>query len=162
MVDLNSFLTGWASSIVISPESGGAIGLFFGLLLAYLIFMIIIYIAIYIYTSLAYMKLAKKTNTEPAWLAWIPIANLYLHSKMAGMHWWPMLLLIGLVIPFVNFAVMIVLIVFIVIWNWKIFEKVGRPGWWAIFMIVPFVGTIIFLVLLGIAAWGKSLKSRRR
>jgi hypothetical protein len=37
---------------------------------------------------------------------------------------------------------------------WKTFEAVGRPGWWAIFMIIPILN-IVYLVFLGIAAWGK-------
>ncbi len=32
------------------------------------IFMIIIFIPIYVYTSMVFSKLAKRTNTESAWL----------------------------------------------------------------------------------------------
>jgi len=133
----------------LTPEIVAAIaGLFFILL--------IIGIAIYIYTSWAYMSLARRTKTEPAWLAWIPIANYYLISKTAKMHWWPMLLLIGNFIPFIGFITGIVFFVFVVVWNWKIMERVGRPGWWALtIFIFP-----IFLVLLGIAAWGNPGKKR--
>lgn len=115
----------------------------------------IIYLAIYIYVALALMALAKKTQTQKAWLAFIPIANLYLMAKMAQMHWWPILLIIGFIIPFLNFVLALVLTVYTVIWFWKIFTRVGRPGWWAIFSIIPFVN-VVFLVFLGIAAWGNS------
>jgi len=129
-------------------------------ILAFFILFIILTIALYIYTSFAYMALAKKTKTEPAWLAWIPIANLYLHSKMAGMHWWPVLLIIVGFIPVIGFIGSIVLAVYVFIWGWKIFEKVGKPGWWVLFAIVPIIGQIIFLILLGIAAWGDNTPTR--
>ena len=76
-------------------------------------------------------------------------------SKIARMHWWPILLLIGILIPFVGSIISIVFVIFGFIWGWKIFEAVGRPGWWVLWQIIPILGTIIFLILLGIAAWGK-------
>ena len=112
-------------------------------------------IGIYVYTALALMAIAKKTKTEPAYLAWIPFANIYLASKIAGMPWWPMLLLIGFVIPILNIFFCIAFMVFVYIWYWKIFEKVGKPGWWILLSLIPFAGPIIFLVFMGIAAWSK-------
>jgi hypothetical protein len=122
---------------------------------AIVIFLVILFLAIYVYMALAMMAIAKKTNNEPAWLAWIPVANLYLMSKIAKMHWWPMLLLIAFPIPFLNVFAMLAFAVFMFIWMWKIFEAVGRPGWWALLGLIPFAGGIIVLVLLGVAAWGK-------
>ena len=112
----------------------------------------IIVVIIYIYAALAYMALAKKIGTPNGWLAFIPVANTYLMSQMAGMPWWPMLLMIGFFIPFFQVFFIIAFLVFSLIWAWKIFEKVGRPGWWVLIALVPFVGGIIELVLLGIAA----------
>ncbi len=122
--------------------------------------MLPIWLGIYVYSSFAYMALAKKTKTEPIWLAWIPVVRYYLIAKMANRPWWPIFLLIGYFVPypFVRFACMIAFTVFFVLWSWKIFEKVGRPGWWSLFSLIPVVGGIVFLVLLGIAAWGKSPK----
>jgi hypothetical protein len=115
----------------------------------------IIGIAFYVYSSLAYMAIAKKLNVENPWLAWVPVANIYLMAKMADMPTWPIFLLIGFVIPVLNVFFALALGVFSIIWIWKIFEKVGRPGWWVLISLIPFVGAVIFLVLLGIAAWGK-------
>ncbi|MFZ5955120.1 MAG: hypothetical protein ACOYT4_01740 [Nanoarchaeota archaeon] len=117
-------------------------------------------IALYVYVSLAYMNIAKKTNTEPAWLAWIPIANFYLMSKIADMRWWPMLLLIGIFIPFIGPVFWIAFLVFLVIWNWKILRAVEQPGWIAIFMIIPMLN-IVFLIFLGIGAWSEEKNHRR-
>ncbi len=112
-------------------------------------------LGIYIYTALAYMFLARKIGVKPAWLAWIPIANLYLISKMARMHWWPMLLLLLVPIPGLNILAIIALTIFIFFWHTKIFARVGRPEWWAVTLFLPSIGTIVFYVFLGMAAWGK-------
>ncbi len=68
--------------------------------------------------------------------------------------------------------------VYTYIWSWKLFKKVGRAGWWALiplfsipFMLIGLIpeantaGVIIeyaiyawFLVMVGIAAWGKTKK----
>jgi len=125
------------------------------IIIGFLAVFAIIAIGVYVYTALAYMSLAKKLNVKDPWMAWIPIANLYLLSKMAGMDWWPILLLIGTAIPFINFICSIILTVFTFIWIWKILEKVGRPGWWVLLNLIPLAGGIAFLVLLGVAAWGK-------
>ncbi len=113
-------------------------------------------IGIYVYSALALMAIAKKTNTEPAYLAWIPVANMYLLSKIAGMPWWPMLLMIGFVIPILNIFFGIAFMVFVFIWYWKIFERLDRPGWWVLLNLIPLAGAVIFLVLLGVAAWSKA------
>jgi uncharacterized membrane protein YhaH (DUF805 family) len=148
----------------------GGLGALLGIFLGFAILFFVISLAVYVYTALAFMKLAKKTNTPNGWMAWIPIVNLFLISKMAKMHWWPILLLIipllvGIISPFLGetvatilgllvFVSYLVLIVFAFIWQWKVFEAVGRPGWWVLLAIIPFVGTLIYLILLGVAAWG--------
>ena len=135
---------------------GGALGAIAALLVAFLVFFIILAIAVYVYTSFAFMAIARKTKTEPAGLAWIPVIGpLLISSKIAEMHWWPILLLIGFWIPFLNILLMITLAVFSFIWMWKTFEAVGKPGWWILLNLIPIAGGIIFLILLGVAAWGK-------
>ncbi len=123
----------------------------------------IVFLAIWIYQGFAYMTIANRIKTPNGWLAFIPVANLVLFANMARMHWWPVLLLIT---PFVfiwipilgwiiSFLAILTLLVFNVIWLWKIFERAGRPGWWPLLMLIPFVGYLIYLILLGITAWGK-------
>ena len=132
------------------------------MILPFLLIFGLIFLGFYIYASLAYMKIADKTQTPNGWLAWIPIANLYLISRMAKSHWWPLLLLltypIMLISPalaFIPMIAMFILMVFVIIWTWKMFQAVGMRGWWSITPLIPFIGSIIFLVGLGIAAWGK-------
>jgi len=149
---------------------GEDLAMFFGGLVTILIFLAVFFIAVYVYTSFALMAIAKKIKTEPAWLAWIPVANFYLISKMAKMHWWPMLLLLTIPLCLLFFAIslvaglvflvptlicLVVFTVFTFIWQWKMFEAVDRPGWWILMVLIPYVGEIIYLVLLGVAAWGE-------
>lgn len=162
---MNIFLE--TAALGFGPEFAGVLDFFMG----FLIILLIIALIIYIYFALAYMSLAKKTNTEPAWLAWIPYANLYLISKTAGMHWWPILLLIPAFIPSFGNEILnninsiitilgtIIFLIYSIIWDWKIFEKVGKPGWWALsILLFPLLGLglILFMIFLGIAAWSKS------
>ncbi|HMB26054.1 MAG TPA: DUF5684 domain-containing protein [Patescibacteria group bacterium] len=92
----------------------------------------VFYIAVYVYTALTLMLIAKKTKDEPAWLAWIPIVNVFLMVKIAKMSYWSILLIF---IPLVN-----------IVWGvylwWKIAEARGKSGWWGIAMIVPIVNFI--------------------
>jgi uncharacterized membrane protein YphA (DoxX/SURF4 family) len=120
-----------------------------------IVFSIIASVVIYVYYGITVMFTAKKLSVEPSWLAWIPIANLVLMAKMAKMHWWPVLLVIGFIIPFVNFVAVIMLLVYYIIWLWKICEERGKEGWLAVLIIVPGLGALWNLVLWGILAWDK-------
>jgi len=136
-----------------------------GLLLGIIVFLFILLLAIYIYTSLALMKIAKRTSIEPAWLAWIPYANIYLISKIAQKHWWPITLIIistimsfifeNTFITIINYLFLIVFLIFNMIWWWKICERRGKPGWWTLIVLIPIIGWIWGLVMIGILAWGK-------
>ncbi|MEM1535208.1 MAG: hypothetical protein QW199_00490 [Candidatus Pacearchaeota archaeon] len=140
--------------------------------------LIILTIALYIYISFAFMAIAKKGKYKWPGIAWIPgIGPLLIASQLAKMHWWPLLLFIPLVISLalfssflpllliISFEATLVLIliagisyillcIYSVIWLWKTFKLLGRPGWWAIFYPFPILN-LVFLVLLGIVAWGK-------
>ena len=62
--------------------------MFGGVILIYMlistIFIAFATIAFYIFSSIVRYKLAKKRNTNHAWLAWIPYANLYLLGSICG------------------------------------------------------------------------------
>lgn len=145
-----------------SEEFGLAMGttefqpFFLGLLATFLIAFIVIVLFLWIYTSIAFSSIAKKGKSKYSpGIAWIPIVGPSLiASDLAKMHWWPLLLLLGFWIPFIGTLLGIVFAVFFIVWNWKMFEKLKRPGWWAIFYVIP-VLSIVYLVFLGIAAWGK-------
>jgi hypothetical protein len=58
--------------------AGGAV------LLVFLVFIL----AMYVYTSLAFQTIATKTGTANPWLAWIPIANIFLMLGVAKKPMW--------------------------------------------------------------------------
>ncbi|MFA5992616.1 MAG: hypothetical protein WC796_02850 [Candidatus Pacearchaeota archaeon] len=170
-----------------------------GAILAFLVIAIIIGILLYFYISFAFMRIGYKAGLACPGVSWIsPIVSIFEISKM---HWWPwpvlivggpliyfLTILLAMVSPilmiFTGILAVLLAIMFpvmVIIWNWKTFEAVGRPGWWAIISpilivvgillmflllsISPFVGillggiiilvgVIIYLVLIGIAAWG--------
>ncbi|MBI1936197.1 hypothetical protein HYS31_07195 [Candidatus Woesearchaeota archaeon] len=127
----------------------GMVGPILGLMVGFMILFLILIIAVYIYMALAVMKIAKKTNTANAWLAWIPIANLYLMTQVGGLPGWYTFGILLAFIPFIGGLLVAVLMAYI--W-WKIAEKLGRPGWWGILLVIPFVN----LIMMGVLAWGAS------
>ncbi|MDO8516999.1 MAG: hypothetical protein Q7S33_02640 [Nanoarchaeota archaeon] len=147
MVDNN-----W-TNLTVDPAIVGTILAFVAV---FFVLLMILLIAVYIYTSLAYMKIAQKKKLKNVGIAWIPIIGPSLiSSKIAKMHWWPLLLLLLVFIPFIGIIACLVFMVFWYIWTWKTFTALKRPGWWVLFNIITPIGTIVFLILLGVAAWGK-------
>lgn len=126
----------------------GLVGLALGFLALFLVFSLVIYI----YLSLAYSAVGRKAKLKTPGLAWIPaIGPLIISYKASKMHWWPWLLLIGFVIPVIGFFANIVFMVFVVMWHWKMFESIRKPGWWSILMLIP----IVNLIMIGVAAWSR-------
>ena len=127
-------------------------GVIMGLIAGFIFLIVAILIGLYIYMSFAFMAIAKKAKLKTPGIAWIPLVGPTIISYQSSkMHWWPWLLLLGIFLPFIGFLFSIAFGVFSVIWEWKMFEKIKRPGWWAIIGIIPVVNFVIY----GIAAWSK-------
>jgi hypothetical protein len=103
-------------------------------------FIVLIFcLVMYVYVALALQTIAQKTDTENAWLAWIPIANIVLMLNIAKKPiWWIILFFIPLVS----------LVMAIIVWM-GIAEERGKPNWWGILLIIPGVG----LIVPGYLAW---------
>jgi len=98
-------------------------------------------IAMYIWLAVCLQIIAKKTDTPNGWLAWIPIANIYLLCKVAGRSgWWTL----AFFVPLLN-------IVIAIMWWWSIAEKRNKPGWLAILLIIP----VVNLIVLGVLAFSE-------
>lgn len=124
----------------------------FAFIAGMIIFALVIGIALWVYTSFAYMAIAKKARQNSPGLAWIPyIGPLIVAYKASKMHWWPWILFVGFLIPVIGWIPLTLLFVYVIIWHWRMFETIHKPGWWAILMIIP----IVNLVMIGIAAWSK-------
>src|SRR5262249_2236400 len=106
---------------------------------AFLIVMLIFGAIAYVYFSLALQTIAKKTGAQNAWLAWIPIVNLFLMLDIAKKPmWWFVLFLI----PLVN------LVMGVLVWMGVATAR-RKPEWWGILSIVP----IVNIVVPGYLAW---------
>ena len=93
----------------------------------------------YLYMALALQTIAAKTATPNGWLAWIPIANIFLMLSVAKKPmWWFLLFLI----PLVN------LVIAVMVWM-AVAEARHKPNWWGVLTIVPGVN----LVVPGYLAW---------
>jgi hypothetical protein len=131
------------ATFVANQEFGNALaGTALAFLGVVLLFLVILTLIFYVYLALCLMKIAKKTQTENAWFAWIPILNLVLMIQCANksLGW-----LILFFIPFFN------LIGLIIIWM-AIAKKLGQPEWLGILMIVP----VVNLILPGYLAFSKN------
>lgn len=96
-------------------------------------------LAVYLYMALALQTIAEKTETPNAWLAWIPLVNIFLMLSVAKKPaWWFLLFLI----PLVN------VIIAVIVWM-AIASARRKPDWWGILMIVPLVN----LAIPGYLAW---------
>lgn len=118
----------------------GAMMMFFALLLC---------VGLYIYYGFAFSTIAKKLKYKQPWLAWIPLANLFLLPILAKKEWqWGFLLFV----PIAN-------IVFAIIWLWAIYERRKYPGWLSLIAIASFIPMLSWLatpanlVILGFVAW---------
>jgi len=129
-------LTLLAAVPVFADDSGAAGMMAAG---AAFLFMFVFFAVFYVYGALAVQTIAKKTNTENAWWAWVPIINILLMLNIARKPLWWILLCF---IPLVN------LVIFIIIWM-AIAEARNKPSWWGILLIVP----VANLIVPGYLAW---------
>jgi hypothetical protein len=135
-----------------SDASGAIAAGVMAFILGMLVALLIIGAILWVYTSFAYMAIAKKAKQDMPGLAWIPgVGPMIIAFQTADMPWWPWLLLIGMIIPILGFIALLVFAVYAVIWQWKMFEKIGKPGWWSILCLI----TPLNLIFWGIAAWSK-------
>lgn len=104
-------------------------------------------IAGFVWISLCLYVIARKTNTDNPWLAWVPVGNIILACLIAGKPWWWGLLFF---IPLLNVVLMVIVV-------WKIAERRGKPGWVAILMLVP----VANLIVPGVLAFDDSRSTRR-
>ncbi len=128
---------------------------------------ILILFGIYAYISSAYQSIGKKSGVVGSGIAWIPVIGplviIYQSSRKSN---WPFIMLVLInflfliLIPFlfksiyVIYALVIIYICVIltflvmnVIWHWKAYEKVEKPGYWILIPIAIIVlGYLISLI----------------
>jgi len=131
---------------------GGAV---LAAIVAFILVAIFFIAVLYVYHSMAWMRIAQKLKFKKAWLAWIPFAGSAMRLHLGGFHWaWIFLILI----PILGWIALIVLLTISV---WRIFEKRGKHGWLGLsfpIMFIPvvsWIGFITYFVIIGVVAWGK-------
>jgi uncharacterized membrane protein YoaK (UPF0700 family) len=97
----------------------------------------VVSILVYLFVAFCLYTIAKKTNTQYPWLAFIPFANIVLACQIAGKPWWWVFLFL---IPIVNIVLGIIVM-------WKICERRNKPGWLGILIIVPVVNIIVLAIV---------------
>lgn len=146
-VELNKEISKLPSGKINEREAKMAVAFAGGIFL----FVLILSLVFYVYTALCLYFIAKKTATSPEWLAWIPIANLFLMCKIAKLSYWWLLGIFGLFIPIVNILANFYWIgLFVFMW-YKIAEARNKPGWIGILTIIP----IANLVVMGYLAFSE-------
>lgn len=124
---------------ITSPEniSGGMLAM----LGSFFLFFLFALFAVYAFIAVCLQLIAKKTRTENGWLAWIPLANLFLIANISRKSvWWALLCFV----PVVNIVAFLVLAI-------GIAEARGKENWLGILMILPGVN----LAVLGYLAFSK-------
>jgi hypothetical protein len=110
------------------------------------IFLVTLLVVTYLYTSLTLMVIANKVGEGPAWLAWVPVGNLFLMAKVAQL---PAISLLLFIVPVVN-------VVYSIYMMMKVAERRGFESWLGILMIVPVIG----LFVPGYIAWAEPTKAK--
>lgn len=121
----------------------------------------VINIIAYIIGALLMFALGRKANNPNAWFAFVPILNYVLFFQLIGRSalnilWYfavaiPMVMLIAgaetlgliLLIP-----LCIILIILSILWSVEFFRAFGMSGAWVLVLFVPFLGSLIYLILI--------------
>ena len=146
------FLEGNAAAIADCPFTetflGGFLGGIAGIFIALGILIVLLLIAvIYVYHALAWLTIATKLKHKRPWLAWIPFASSAMRLQLGKFDWrWIFLVFI----PILGW---IALFVLLIISHWRIYEKRKYPGWFSLAQILPKIGGVLFLIIIGVVAW---------
>lgn len=132
--------------------AGATSGVVIGIIFFALFLLLVLVLALYVYTSLAWMTIAKKLGRgDVAWVMWIPLVNFGLILSLGGFHWAFVFLLL---IPLLGW---IPLIVLLFIAQWRIYERRGYYGLLALLPLLDIflggIGSLASLIVLGFVAW---------
>lgn len=93
----------------------------------------IIALVCYLYMSYCLREIARKQAFERAWLAWVPVVNIYVLCRVAGKGLlWTVLALV----PVVNIVIYPLLFM-------KLARARGRSRWYGLLLVPPLVNFIV-------------------
>ncbi len=140
--------TAIADCLASQPFVGSFFGGFMGIMVAFgILLMLGLMAAVYVYHALAWMTIARKLKHKYPWLAWIPLASTAMRLQLGKFRWeWIFLV-------FIPFFGWIALWVMTIIVHWRIFEKRKYPGWFSLAVIIPQIGWLFYMIIIGFVAW---------
>lgn len=150
----NEILNALSSEGIGGAMIGGILGVLIGFGILIALFVLVI---VYIYNAFAWYTIGRKLKYKNSWLAWIPIARWAMVLQMGKFHWaWIFLILI----PVLGW---IALAVLLIISTWRVYDNRKYSGWLSLAIIIPEVGGLLYLIIIGFVAWkdkekGKSMK----
>jgi hypothetical protein len=118
-------------------ENGPSPEMLAAMLAGFMSVILIVSAVFYFYSSLCLFLIAKKLDVPAAWLAWIPIIQVWTFFQSAGKS---LLWILLFFIPFVN------LIVAVYLWM-CIAENLGKNKWLGLLTLVPIANLILPAVL---------------
>ena len=108
-----------------------------GVMMLVIFFFLLIF---YVYASICLQFIAVKTGQGPVWMAWVPIANLFLMCKVGRVPYVYLFIILGVFIPIIGFLVGLGFSAFI--W-YKIALARNKPGWVGAICCLPFVNLVV-------------------
>lgn len=113
-------------------------------------------IIFYIYYSLCFFLMMKKTHKKHVWISWIPWINFFVAPLMIAnisLAWlWLYFLLL---VPVINLFVFIFFIFFVYYVQYKMAVAFNKPGWLGVVACLPVIGLLTFPVFYGYLAFSK-------
>lgn len=92
----------------------------------------------YVFSSICLMNIANKLDIPNSWLAWIPIAQIWVMVRAAGKPgWW----LILFFIPLVNFVIGLIVL-------FGIPKSLNKSSLYGLLIFVPLLGVFLYFGLL--------------
>jgi hypothetical protein len=119
----------------VPAAAAGGMALFAGGLFLFIMLFVLV---IYVVMAISLMKIAKRTNTENPWFAWVPILNIILMIQISQRPmWW----LVFFFVPILNIAGIVLQFI---IWI-DIAKRLGKT---AVFGVLAVLIPIIFMPYL--------------
>ncbi len=113
-----------------------------GLALGIILLIFAIIVAFYVLYCWLLYRIGKKMGYDKNWMAWVPIAQMYMLGELAGKDMtFILIMIIG------SFVCGIVGAVMQVIAFMALAERMGKENWWGILTIIPVVNFIAMYVI---------------
>jgi hypothetical protein len=118
-------------------QSGTAVAAVVGMIV---IIIVCFWIFMYVFGAICLYVISRKTGKGEPILAWIPIGNLFLMCKIAGLSYFWIFALLLVFIPFIGGLLIAAGSVYL--W-YKIAQARNKPGWLGILTIIPLANFVV-------------------